>query len=67
MKNLYDLVVLDWLWFCHSPRVLLPGTEDMVREYRDPWLHLRGFGKGIGIGAVISLLSAGIVAFFNAW
>lgn len=59
--NLWDLVVLDWLWFCRSPRVRLPGTEDMDKEYRDPWFHLRGFGIGIGIGAVISLLCAGIV------
>lgn len=60
--NFWDLVVLDWLWFCRSPKVRLPGTEDMDREYRDPWFHLRGFFVGVGIGGVVSLLSAGIVA-----
>lgn len=59
--NLWDLVVLDWLWFCRSPKVRIPGTEDMDKEYRDPWFHLRGFFIGIGIGATVSLLSAGIV------
>ncbi len=59
--NLWDLVVLDWLWFCRSQRVRLPGTEDMVKEYRDPWFHLRGFFKGCVICAVISAISAGLL------
>jgi hypothetical protein len=63
--NLWDLVVLDWLWFCRSPKVRLPGTEDMDREYRDPWFHLRGFLIGVGIGAVVSLLSSGLLAAFR--
>lgn len=60
--NLWDLVILDWLWFCRSPRVRLPGTEDMDREYRDPWFHLCGFGIGVGIGTVVSLISSGLLA-----
>lgn len=62
--NLWDLIVLDWLWFCRSPRVRLAGTEDMDREYRDPWFHLRGFFIGVGIGAAVSLLSSGLLAVF---
>lgn len=64
--NLFDLVVLDWLWFCRSPKVRLPGTEDMEKEYRDPWFHLRGFAKGIVIGLFISLLAAGMTALVSA-
>lgn len=60
--NLWDLVVLDWLWFCRSPKVRIPGTEDMDKEYRDPWFHLRGFFIGVGIGAAVSLLSSGLLA-----
>ena len=63
--NLYDLIVLDWLWFCRSPRVRLPGTEDMDKEYRDLWYHLRGFFIGIGIGAGVSVLSAGLIAILQ--
>jgi hypothetical protein len=64
--NLWDLVALDWLWFCRSQKVRLPGTEDMIKEYRDTWFHLRGFFKGCAIGAVISALSAGLVAACSA-
>ncbi len=64
--NLFDLVVLDWLWFCRSPKVRLPGTEDMEKEYRDPWFHLRGFALGTVIGLFISLLAAGMAALVSA-
>lgn len=64
--NLWDLIVLDWFWFCRSPKVRLPGTEDMDKEYRDPWFHLRGFFIGVGIGAVVSLLSTGIIVLLSS-
>lgn len=60
--NAWDLIVLDWLWFPRSKRARIPGTEDMERAYHDPWFHLRGFGKGVMISIVISLLTAGVVA-----
>ncbi len=63
--NLWDLIVLDWLWFCRSHKVRLPGTEDMDKEYRDPLFHLRGFFKGCAIGAVISAASAGLIVAAN--
>ena len=30
----YDALILDCLWFCHSKKVRIPGTEDM-EEYVD--------------------------------
>ncbi len=63
--NLWDLIVLDWVWFCHSKRFRIPGTEDMVKEYRDPWFHLKAFFLGCMIGLVVSLLAAGCVAIIR--
>ena len=42
----YDALILDCLWFCHSKKVRIPGTEDM-EEYRDYCFHIRrtSFGK----------------------
>lgn len=59
--NIYDMIVLDMGIFCHSERVRIPGTEDMDKEYRNPWHHVRGAVIGTMIGAVVALLSGGIV------
>jgi hypothetical protein len=51
--NLFDLLVLDWLFFCTiQPRAMvLPGTEGMA-GYRDYRFHFIGFLKGLGFCAV---------------
>ena len=56
--NLYDLIVLDLIIFCHSKKLMIPGTEDMTEEYRNPMHHIKGAIKGCAIGAVGALLSA---------
>ena len=58
--NLYDLLILDWLWFCHSKKVRIPGTEDMKEAYSDKMFHFIGFLKGIGIGLLVSAVAAGL-------
>lgn len=60
--NLWDLIAVDWFWFCHSKKVRLPGTEDMEKEYKDYGFHALGFLKGCIIGLAVSVLSAGSVA-----
>ncbi|HOR13504.1 MAG TPA: hypothetical protein PKX46_06215 [Clostridia bacterium] len=60
--NLYDLFVLDLLWFCHSKRVRIPGTEDMNKEYKNPWHHVIGAAKGLAIGTAVSLIAAAFVS-----
>lgn len=59
--NLYDLVVLDIIWFCHDPRFVLLGTEDMVKEYHNYWFHTRGFLIGEILGLVICALAGMLV------
>ena len=45
----YDALILDCLWFCHSKRVRIPGTEDMD-EYRDYGFHIRQSLIGMLLG-----------------
>ena len=52
----YDALVIDCLWFCHSKKVILPGTEDLVSSYHDYWFHIRTSLLGMVLGIPISLL-----------
>lgn len=61
--NLWDLIVLDILWFCHDKRFVIPGTEDMVRDYRDYRFHVRGFLIGEAL-ALIVCAAAGLIVQF---
>lgn len=58
--NFYDLIVIDWLLFCHVKKFRIPGTEDMVSEYHNYGFHLIAFMKGIVIGLVISAVVGAI-------
>ena len=61
--NLWDLVVLDILWFCHDPHFVFPGTEDMVSDYHDYGFHLRGFCIGEGLALLVCALAGLAVRF----
>ncbi|MGI5986303.1 MAG: hypothetical protein GXY01_10205 [Clostridiales bacterium] len=63
--NIYDLLILDIWLFCHNKRVIIPGTEDMVREYKNPIHHIRGAIIGTLIGLIIALASSGIIVLVN--
>ncbi len=51
----FDALVLDCLWFCHSKKVRIPGTEDMP-EYRDYRFHIRQSCIGSLLGLPVCLL-----------
>lgn len=61
--NWYDAFVIDCIWFCHSKRVIIPGTEDM-KEYKDYLFHIRGSFKGMILGLPICLLTGALVLLF---
>lgn len=59
--NIYDLFVLDIWLFCHSKLSIIPGTEDMIDEYRNPWHHVRDAVIGTIFGIIIALISASYI------
>ncbi len=61
--NLYDLVVLDIIWFCHDPYFVFKGTEDMVSEYHNYLFHLKGFFIGESLALIICTLAGLIIEF----
>lgn len=55
--NLFDAVVIDLLLltFVKPAFAILPGTEDLVHEFRDWGVHLRNYLKGIVMCAALAL------------
>ena len=61
--NLWDVIVIDIIWFCHDPHFVFKGTEDMVKDYHDYWFHIKGFFIGEVLALVVCAL-AGVVVHF---
>ena len=61
--NLWDVIVLDILWFCHDPHFVFKGTEDMVKEYHNYWFHIKGFFIGEALAMVVCALAGLVVQF----
>jgi len=61
--NLYDVLVLDIIWFCHDKYFVFKGTEDMVEEYHNYWFHIKGFFIGELLALVICGLAGVIIQF----
>jgi len=59
--NLYDLIVFDLIIFCHSKKLMIPGTEDMKEEYRNPMHHIIGALKGCAIGTAVAFIAASLI------
>lgn len=63
--NMYDLIILDFLIFPNSKKVIIPGTEDMIAEYKNPLHHIKGACKGTLIGVVAAILAASLVVLIK--
>jgi len=61
--NIYDAVVMDIIWFCHSPEFVFKGTEDMVKEYHNYWFHIKESLKGEVIGAIVCVVIGLVIQF----
>ena len=63
VMTLYDAIVLDVIWFCHDPRFVFKGTEDMVSDYHDYWFHIKGFFIGEALALAVCGLAGLVVEF----
>ena len=61
--NLYDLIVLDIIWFCHDKHFVFKGTEDMTKEYHNYLFHIKGFLIGEILALIICSLAGLIIEF----
>ena len=61
----YDAIVLDCLWFCHSKKVQIPGTEDMP-EYKDYLFHIKQSFICTALGVPVCLIVGLCVTLFSS-
>ena len=61
--NLWDVIVLDIIWFCHDKQFVIEGTEDMVDEYHNYLFHIKGFFIGEGLALIICAIAGLIIQF----
>ena len=58
--NWFDAFVLDCIWFCHDKHFIIPGTEDMIKDYHNYWFHIKGGFIGMLL-AIPAALVAGLI------
>jgi len=61
--NIYDVVVMDIIWFCHDKRFRFQGTEDMEAEYTNYMFHIKEGLKGEIIGISVCIIIGLVVHF----
>lgn len=61
--NLFDLVVIDLLWWRHTKRVRFSGTEKRPELYADPSKHIASFLRGIVMFLLIAVLDGWLLTF----
>lgn len=61
--NIYDVIIIDIIWFCHSKSVIIKGTEDMIKSYKDYLFHIKEGIKGEVIGTLICLIIGLVIHF----
>ena len=61
--NLYDVIVLDIIWFCHDKYFIFKGTEDMTKEYHNYWFHIKGFFIGEILALIVCAIAGLIIQF----
>lgn len=62
--NLFDLAVIDFLWWRNSKRPVLSGTEDLRKEYLDMHSHVMSFLRAIPMFLVIGAIDGFLLTLF---
>ena len=63
--SLFDALVIDTLWFCHSKWWVIPGTEDMTDAYHDYAFHWKWFFISLLTTLPLSVIIGGIAVLIG--
>lgn len=61
----YNCFIIDWGRVCHSKKIIIPGTEDLINSYKDYQLHCIGSLKGMIIELPVCLIVGILVQIVN--
>ncbi len=64
LLNCFDLLVIDLLWWRHTPRIRFSGTEHRPELYQDPKTHIHSFVRGALLFLVVALLDGMLLTWF---
>ena len=59
--NLFDLIVIDLLWWRNTPRIRFSCARDK-ELYQDPSVHVASFARGVVMYVAVALVVAGLLA-----
>ena len=62
--NLFDLLVIDLIWWRHTQRVRFTGTENQPELYADPGKHISSFLRGIVMFLLVALIDGCLLSLF---
>lgn len=54
--KLYVVFILDCLWYAHSPKYWIKGTEDLEKEYKNYKFYLSSIPRSLIVGAIVSII-----------
>lgn len=63
--SLFDALVIDSIWFCHSKWWRIPGTEDLVDAYHDYAFHWKWFFVGLVSSLALSAIIGGLTVLIG--
>lgn len=61
--NLFDLVVIDLLWWRNTPRIRFSQIPDKAL-YQDPSQHIASFARGILMYLLVAIIDAFLLSLF---
>ena len=64
--NLFDLLVIDLIWWTHTKRVRFKGTENDDKLYKNPKKHIISFLKGIALFIIVAVVDGFLLTLIGA-
>ena len=62
--NLFDLLVIDMLWWCNTKRIRFEELDADAEEYKNPQKHFMAFLRGVPVFICVAVTVSVIMNYF---